>query len=263
MLCSPSGAKSVPKQLPGLLSAAMIGALYHTLRSDDPAAAFPILRAMSTETPSPASQRRRQCAAAVAAAAAACLAPLVVFLAVLVLVPSLIPRLLLRPHHVVPYVASGELRALAFDAAASAVTYNLSAVLRFDGPPNLYARRYTGIRAAPFYAGQELGAAVALPGFTQRSGGGNALPVAWAGVQRVPPGRRARAVAAALARERAEEWISVKVAVRAAQDGAESDFACVLSFPVPHKRDGGGAGNGAAPGVFDGGSCIDAIRTEF
>jgi len=104
---------------------------------------------------------------------------------------------------------------------------------------------------------------VALPGFTQRSGGGNALPVAWAGVQRVPPGRRARAVAAALARERAEGWISVKVAVRAAQDGAESDFACVLSFPVPHKRDGGGAGNGAAPGVFDGGSCIDAVRTEF
>jgi hypothetical protein len=128
---------------------------------------------MSTEAPSPASQRRRQCAAAVAAAAAACLAPLVVFLAVLVLVPSLIPRLLLRPHHVVPYVASGELRALAFDAAASAVTYNLSAVLRFDGPPSMYARRYTGISAAPFYAGQELGAAVALPGFTQRSGGGS------------------------------------------------------------------------------------------
>ncbi|AQK95153.1 hypothetical protein ZEAMMB73_Zm00001d010873 [Zea mays] len=147
---------------------------------------------MSTETPSPASRRRRQCVAVVAATAAACLAPLVVFLAVLVLAPSLIPRLLLRPHHVVPYIASGELRALAFDAAASAITYNLSAVLRFDGAPSLHASRYTGIRAAPFCAGQELGAAVALPGFTQRIGGGAALPVPWAGVQRVPPGRRAR-----------------------------------------------------------------------
>jgi hypothetical protein len=56
---------------------------------------------------------------------------------VLVLAPSLIPRLLLRPHHVVPYVASGELRALAFDAAASAITYNLSAVLRFDSASSL------------------------------------------------------------------------------------------------------------------------------
>lgn len=222
---------------------------------------------MSTETPSPASQRRRQCVAAVAATGAACLAPLVVLLAVLVLAPSLIPRLLLRPHHVVPFVASGELRALAFDAAASSVTYNLSAVLRFDGPPSLHARRYAGIRAAPFYAGQELGAAVALPGFTQRSGGAAALLVAWAGVQRVPPGPRARAVAAALARDRADGWITVKVAVRAAQDGEESDFACVLSFPVPHKRDrggsGSGSGNGAALGVFDGGSCIDAVRGEF
>lgn len=163
----------------------------HT-HADDPAGTPGILRAMSTETPSPASQRRRQCVAAVAATAAACLAPLVVFLAVLVLAPSLIPRLLLRPHHVVPYIASGELRALAFDAAASAITYNLSAVLRFDGAPSLHASRYTGIRAAPFCAGQELGAAVALPGFTQRIGGGAALPVPWAGVQRVPPGRRAR-----------------------------------------------------------------------
>ncbi|OEL35296.1 hypothetical protein BAE44_0003689 [Dichanthelium oligosanthes] len=221
---------------------------------------------MSTGPPSPASQRRRQCAAAVAAAAAACLAPLVVFLAVLVLAPSLIPRLLLRPHHVVPYVTSAELRLLSFDTAASALAYNLSTVLRFDGPPGLYARRYTGIKAAPFYAGQELGAAVALPEFTQRrggsGGGGATLPVAWAGVQRVTPGGRgARAVAAALARERAQGLISVKVAVRAAQDGEESDFACVLSFPVPRKRDG--SGRGAAPGVFDGGSCADAVRGEF
>ncbi|PAN17273.1 hypothetical protein PAHAL_3G117900 [Panicum hallii] len=217
---------------------------------------------MSTEPPSPASQRRRQCVAATAAAAAACLAPVVVFLAVLVLAPSLIPRLLLRPHHVLPYVASAELRLMSFDAAASALAYNLSVVLRFDGPPGLYARRYTGVKAAPFYAGQELGAAVALPEFTQRRGGGGAtLPVAWAGVQRVTPGRRARSVAAALARERAQGWISVKVAVRAAQDGDESDFACSLSFPVPSKRDG--SGSGATPVVFDGGSCADAARGEF
>jgi hypothetical protein len=77
----------------------------------------------------------------------------------------------------------------------------------------------------------------------------------------VAPGRGARAVAAALARERAQEWISVRVAVRAAQDGEESDFACVLSFPVPRKRDG--SGSGAAAGVFDGGSCADAVRVEF
>ncbi|PUZ64036.1 hypothetical protein GQ55_3G111800 [Panicum hallii var. hallii] len=217
---------------------------------------------MSTEPPSPASQRRRQCVAATAAAAAACLAPVVVFLAVLILAPSLIPRLLLRPHHVLPYVASAELRLMSFDAAASALAYNLSAVLRFDDPPGLYARRYTGVKAAPFYAGQELGAAVALPEFTQRRGGGGAtLPVAWAGVQRVTPGRRARSVAAALARERAQGWISVKVAVRAAQDGDESDFACLLSFPVPSKRDG--SGSGATPVVFDGGSCADAARGEF
>jgi hypothetical protein len=96
---------------------------------------------------------------------------------------------------------------------------------------------------------------VALPGFTQRIGGGAALPVAWAGVQRVPPGRRTRAVAAALARDRAEGW----VAVRAAQDGAASDFACVMSLlPVPRRRDGGG--RGTAPGAFHGGSCIDAVR---
>ncbi|KAL6840972.1 hypothetical protein ACP4OV_029232 [Aristida adscensionis] len=227
---------------------------------------------MSTEPPppSPASPRgtprRGQCAAAVAAAAAACLAPVAVFLAVLVLAPSLLPRLLLRPHHAVPYVASAELRLLAFDAAASAVAYNLSAVLRFDGPPGLYARRYTGIRAAPFYAGQELGAAVALPGFTRRrrgAGDGPPLPAAWAGVQRVPPGRRARAVAAALARERAEGSLSVKVAVRAVQDGAESDFACVLSFPAPRHGRGGGGGGGGAAGVFDGGRCVDAVRGEF
>ncbi|RLN29631.1 hypothetical protein C2845_PM05G12380 [Panicum miliaceum] len=218
---------------------------------------------MSTEPPSPASQRRRQCVAATAAAAAACLAPVVVFLAVLVLAPSLIPRLLLRPHHVVPYVASAELRLMSFDPAASALVYNLSAVLRFDGPPVLYARRYTGVRAAPFYAGQELGAAVALPEFTQRRGGGGGatLPVAWAGVQRVTPGRRARSVAAALARERAQGWISVKIAMRAAQDGEESDFACLLSFPVPRKR--GGSGSGATPVMFDGGSCADAVRGEF
>ena len=226
--------------------------------------ALPTLRAMSTEPPSPASQRRRQCAAATAASAAACLAPVVVFLAVLVLAPSLIPRLLLRPHNdIVPRVASAELRLMSFDAAASALVYNLSAVLQFDGPPVLYARRYTGVRAAPFYAGQELGAAVALPEFAQRRGGGGGatLPVAWAGVQRVTPGRRARSVAAALARERAQGWISVKVAVRAAQDGEESDFACSLSFPVPRKRDG--SGSGATPVVFDGGSCADAVRGEF
>ena len=218
---------------------------------------------MSAELPSPASQRRQQCAAATAAAAAACLAPVVVFLAVLVLAPSLIPRLLLRPHHVVPRVVSAELRLMSFDAAASALAYNLSAVLQFDGPPGLYVPRYTGVRAAPFYAGQELGAAVALLEFTQRHGGGGGatLPVAWAGVQRVTPGRRARSVAAALARERAQGWISVKVAVRAAQDGEESDFACSLSFPVPRKRDG--SGSGATPAVFDGGSCADAVRGEF
>ncbi|KAL6607839.1 hypothetical protein ACP70R_040902 [Stipagrostis hirtigluma subsp. patula] len=222
---------------------------------------------MSTEPPLPLPAspsgmlRRGQCTAAVAAAAAACLAPLAVFLAVLVLAPSLLPRLLLRPHHVVPYVVSAELRLLAFDAAASAVAYNLSAVLRFDGPPGLYSRRYAGVRAAPFYAGQELGAAAVLPAFTQRrsgAGAGHALPVAWAGVQRVPPGRRARAVAAALARERAEGSLTVKVAVRAVQDGAESDFACVLSFPAPRRRRGGDAA-----GVFDGGRCVDAVHSEF
>nr|CAB3463916.1 unnamed protein product [Digitaria exilis] len=212
---------------------------------------------MSTETetepPSPASQRRHQCAAAVAAAAAACIAPLVVFLGVLVLAPSIVPRLLLRPHHAVPYVASAELRLMSFDAAASALAYNLSAVLRFDGPPPT-------LRAAPFYAGQELGAAVALPDFTQRRGGGGAatLPVAWAGVQHVTPGRGARSVAAALARERARGRIVVKVAVRATQgDGEESDFECFLSFPVPH----GERSNGSI--VFDGGSCADAVRGEF
>ncbi|CAL4895701.1 unnamed protein product [Urochloa decumbens] len=214
---------------------------------------------MSTEPPSPESQRRRQCAAATAAAAATCFAPVVVLLAVLVLAPSLLPRLLLRPHHAVPYVASAELRVMSFDAAASALKYNLSTVLRFDGGPPApglrSSRRFTGVRAAPFYAGQELGAAVALPELA-----GATVPVAWAGVQRVAPGRGARAVASALARERARGFISVKVAVRAAQGGGEeSDFACVLSFPVPHKRDG----SGAVPGVFDGGSCADAVRGEF
>nr|CAB3460210.1 unnamed protein product [Digitaria exilis] len=202
---------------------------------------------MSTaDPPSPASQRRHQCAAATAAAAAACLAPLIVFLAVLVLAPSLVPRLLLRPHyHAVLSVASAELRLMSFDAAASAIAYNLSAVLRFEGPPpSLHARQV--IKAAPFYAGQELGAAVALPEFTQRRG-----------VQRVTPGRSARAVAAALARERARGRIVVRVAVRAAQDGGEeSDFACLLSFPVPQERSNGSV-------VFDGGSCADAVRGEF
>ncbi|CAL4910341.1 unnamed protein product [Urochloa decumbens] len=227
----------------------------------------PSFGAMSTEPPSPESQRRRQCVAATAAASAACFAPVVVLLAVLVLAPSLLPRLLLRPHHAVPYIASAELRVLSFDATATALAYNLSAVLRFDGgppAPGLRSRRFTAIRAAPFYAGQELGAAVALPELAaQRRGGGATVPVAWAGVQRVAPGRGARAVASALARERARGFISVKVAVRAAQDGGEeSDFACVLSFPVPHKRDGSGSG-GATPGVFDGGSCADAVRREF
>lgn len=209
---------------------------------------------MSTE-PAPASQRRHQCAAAVAAAAAACLAPLIVFLAVLVLAPSLVPRLLLRPHyHAVPSVASAELRLMSFDAAASALAYNLSAVLRFDAPPP--ALLYKGVKAAPFYAGQELGAAVALPEFTQRRASAAAtLPVAWAGVQRVMHGRGTQ-VAAALARERARGWITVKVAVRAAHDGEESDFACLLSFPTPHERSNGSV-------VFDGGSCTDAVRGEF
>lgn len=222
--------------------------------------AFPALRgAMSIEHPLPTSaspssstQRRHQCAAA-------CLAPVAVYLAVLLLVPSLLPRLLLRPHHVVPSVASAELRRLSFDAKASAVAYNLSAVLRFDGPPGMYARRYSGIRAAPFYVGLELGAAVAVLGFTQR-GGGAALPVAWAGVQRVPPGRRARAVVAALAQERAEGWTSIKVVVRATQDGAESDFACVLGFPAPPKRDEHAA---MASRVSHGGSCVEAVRGEL
>jgi hypothetical protein len=229
--------------------------------------AFPALRgAMSIEHPLPTSaspssstQRRHQCVAAVAAASAACLAPVAVYLAVLLLVPSLLPRLLLRPHHVVPSVASAELRRLSFDAKASAVAYNLSAVLRFDGPPGMYARRYSGIRAAPFYVGLELGAAVAVLGFTQR-GGGAALPVAWAGVQRVPPGRRARAVVAALAQERAEGWTSIKVVVRATQDGAESDFACVLGFPAPPKRDEHAA---MASRVSHGGSCVEAVRGEL
>nr|CAB3502474.1 unnamed protein product [Digitaria exilis] len=184
---------------------------------------------MSTaDPPSPASQRRHQCAAATAAAAAACLAPLIVFLAVLVLAPSLVPRLLLRPHyHAVLSVASAELRLMSFDAAASAIAYNLSAVLRFEGPPpSLHARQV--IKAAPFYAGQELGAAVALPEFTQRRGG----------------------VGRARARERARGRIVVR------DGGEESDFACLLSFPVPQERSNGSV-------VFDGGSCADAVRGEF
>jgi hypothetical protein len=97
-----------------------------------------------------------------------------VFLVVLVLAPSLLPRLLLRPHHAVPYVASAELHHLSFDVATSALACNLSVVLRFDdGPPCVHARRrYPEVRVAPFYSGLELGAAVALPAFTLSRGGG-------------------------------------------------------------------------------------------
>ncbi|KAL5203521.1 hypothetical protein ABZP36_014473 [Zizania latifolia] len=221
---------------------------------------------MSTDPPLPppasprgGGARRRQCVAAVAAAAAACLAPLAVLLAVLVLAPSLLPRLLLRPHHVAPYVASAELRLLAFDAAASAVAYNLSATLRFDNPSGLYTWRCTGLRAAPSYAGQRLGDATPLPGLTRRGAGArDARAVAWAGTQRVPPGRRARAVVAALARDRAVGWYTVKVAVATVQNGVESDFACLLSFPAAAV-----ARNGSAAAVFDGGRCVDAVLGEI
>ncbi|KAG8067190.1 hypothetical protein GUJ93_ZPchr0005g15077 [Zizania palustris] len=170
-----------------------------------------LLHDMTTDPPPPppasprgGGARRRQCVAAVAAAAAACLAPLAVLLAVLVLAPSLLPRLLLRPHHVAPYVTSAELRLLAFDAAASAVAYNLSATLRFDNPSGLYTWRCTGLRAAPSYAGQRLGDATPMPELTRRgAGASDARAVAWAGTRRVPPGRRARAVVAALARDMA------------------------------------------------------------
>uniref|UniRef100_A0A0E0DM14 Uncharacterized protein n=1 Tax=Oryza meridionalis TaxID=40149 RepID=A0A0E0DM14_9ORYZ len=147
--------------------------------------------------PPAASARRRQCVAAAAAATAACLAPLAVLLAVLVLAPSLLPRLLLRPHHVVPVVASAELRLLAFDAAAPAVAYNLSATLRFDNPGGLYTWRAAG-------------------------------------------------------------WYVVKVDVATVQNGAESDFACVLSFPAAAL-----ARNGSGAAVFDGGRCVDAVRGEI
>lgn len=221
----------------------------------------PWVYAMSTDQPPapPASARRRQCVAAAAAATAACLAPLAVLLAVLVLAPSLLPRLLLRPHHVVPVVASAELRLLAFDAAAPAVAYNLSATLRFDNPGGLYTWRWTALRAAPSYAGQRLGDAAALPGITARgAGAGDARAAAWAGTQRVPPGRRARAVAAALARDRAAGWYVVKVDVATVQNGAESDFACVLSFPAAAL-----ARNGSGAAVFDGGRCVDAVHGEI
>ncbi|KAF0925651.1 hypothetical protein E2562_017226 [Oryza meyeriana var. granulata] len=221
---------------------------------------------MSTEpnlpppvSPRGAGARRRQCVAAAAAATAACLAPLAVLLAVLVLAPSLLPRLLLRPHHVVPYVASAELRLLSFDAAASTVVYNLSATLRFDSPSGLYTWRCTALRAAPSYAGQRLGDATALPGITRRgAGAGDTRAAAWAGTQRVPPGRRARAVTAALARDRAVGWYAVKVDVATVQNGAESDFACVLSFPAAAV-----AHNGSAAAVFDGGRCVDAVRCDI
>jgi hypothetical protein len=68
--------------------------------------------------------------------------------------------------------------------------------------------------------------------------------VAWAGVQRA----------------RAEGWISIKVVVRATQDGDESDFACVLGFPSPPKRDGHAA---MASRVSDGGSCVEVVRGEL
>ncbi|KAF6988204.1 hypothetical protein CFC21_005776 [Triticum aestivum] len=215
--------------------------------------------------PSPTSPRdrvrRRQCALALAAAAAACLAPVAVLLAVLVLAPSLLPRLLLRPHHVVPYVSSAELRLLAFDPAASAVSYNLSATLRFDSPCLYCTWRYTELKATPSYAGQQLGAGAELPELTQRRGS-DARDIAWAGAQKVPPGRRARAVAAALAREEAEGRLSVKVAVSTVQNGARSDFACVLSFPAVSAPRRGGTGSPAAA-VFDGGRCVDAVPGEI
>ncbi|KAM3407214.1 hypothetical protein ACQJBY_000954 [Aegilops geniculata] len=215
--------------------------------------------------PSPTSPRdrvrRRQCALALAAAAAACLAPVAVLLAVLVLAPSLLPRLLLRPHHVVPYVSSAELRLLAFDPASSAVSYNLSATLRFDSPCLYCTWRYTELKATPSYAGQQLGAAAELPELTQRRGS-DARDIAWAGTQKVPPGRRARAVAAALAREEAEGRLSVKVAVSTMQNGARSDFACVLSFPAVSVPRRGGSGSPAAA-VFDGGRCVDAVPGEI
>uniref|UniRef100_A0A0E0KYG8 Uncharacterized protein n=1 Tax=Oryza punctata TaxID=4537 RepID=A0A0E0KYG8_ORYPU len=43
------------------------------------------------------------------------------------------------------------------------------------------------------------------------------------------------------------------VAVSTVQNGAESDFACVLSFPAAAV-----ARNGSAAAVFDGGRCVDA-----
>lgn len=220
----------------------------------------PWVYAMSTDQPPapPASARRRQCVAAAAAATAACLAPLAVLLAVLVLAPSLLPRLLLRPHHVVPVVASAELRLLAFDAAAPAVAYNLSATLRFDNPGGLYTWRCTALRAAPSYAGQRLGDAAALPG-SRRAAPAPATPCGGVGGDAArAAGRRARAVAAALARDRAAGWYVIKVDVATVQNGAESDFACVLSFPAAAL-----ARNGSGAAVFDGGRCVDAVHGEI
>ncbi|KAG8067189.1 hypothetical protein GUJ93_ZPchr0005g15097 [Zizania palustris] len=52
---------------------------------------------------------------------------------------------------------------------------------------------------------------------------------------------------------------TVKVAVATVQNGAESDFACLLSFPAAAvARNGSESGNRTAAAVFDGGRCVDA-----
>lgn len=65
-------------------------------------------------------------------------------------------------------------------------------------------------------------------------------------------------MAAALARDRAAGWYVVKVDVATVQNGAESDFACVLSFPAAAL-----ARNGSGAAVFDGGRCVDAVHGEI
>uniref|UniRef100_A0A0D9ZU79 Uncharacterized protein n=1 Tax=Oryza glumipatula TaxID=40148 RepID=A0A0D9ZU79_9ORYZ len=70
--------------------------------------------------------------------------------------------------------------------------------------------------------------------------------------------RRQCVAAAAAATAAAAGWYVVKVDVATVQNGAESDFACVLSFPAAAL-----ARNGSGAAVFDGGRCVDAVHGEI